>query len=346
MSAYVQPGQRVLLKANLLRAANPDEMVSTHPAVVAAVVRLVQEAGGIPVIGDSPGGLFTSVTLRAVYQRTGMMQVAEQTGAELNWDVGQTRLPHPEGRLIKSLEVGTFCTAADVIISLPKLKTHSFMQFTGATKNLFGVIPGTVKVGYHAKLPRQEQFGEMLIDILTLLRPALTVMDGIVGMQGNGPSAGSPFPVGVVLSSADSVELDVVATALVGIDAHRVYPLRAAMRRGLTTGLVSDVELVGDPFSERVAEGFVAPQTSSALERVPAFLRSLLTRVLVSAPLVIDRCIGCGICAQNCPVEAIEIAAKRAIIDLETCIRCYCCHEVCPERAIDLHKSWLGRLLS
>ena len=346
MGRYVQPGQRVLLKPNLLRSSAPEEMICTHPAVVKAVVQLVQEAGGHAVIGDSPGGPLRAVWLRAVYRTSGMIQVAEETGAELNWDCGETRLSHPAGHLIKALEVGTFVTNADVVISLPKLKTHGLMQLTGATKNLFGVIPGTTKMGYHAKFPEPERFGDMLIDILTLIRPALSLMDGVVGMDGQGPSAGDPCNVGALLASADGIALDVVAATLVGMDVSSIYPLRAAMARGLTSGRVSDIEIVGEAFGDLRAQGFRAPDTHAPSRGTMFFLSHLVKRWMVAAPSSNGRCTGCGVCVRHCPVKAITLVEKRAHMDLDTCIRCYCCHELCPERAIDLRKPWLGRLLS
>ncbi len=342
---YVKPGQRVLLKVNLLRASAPDDAVCTHPAVVKAMVRLVQKAGAHPVIGDSPGGPFNAAWVRAVYRKSGMSQVAEETGAELNQDFSETRLSHPNGRLIKSLAVGAYVTQADVVISMPKLKTHGFMHLTGATKNLFGVIPGTVKMGYHSRLPEREQFGEMLIDILTLIRPALSVMDGIVGMAGAGPAAGDPFAVGALLVSSDAVALDVVAATLVGMNVEAIYPLRAAIRRGLSTGRVADVAILGDPLSSFEVQGFQPPQTGGDGPQMPVWMRKIFNYSFVAYPRANDDCIGCGVCARNCPVKAITIVDKRARMDLNTCIRCYCCHEMCPERAIDLKKSWLAVLL-
>jgi uncharacterized protein (DUF362 family)/ferredoxin len=345
ISRYVQPGQRVLLKPNLLRSASPQQAIATHPAVVEAAIELVQEAGGHPVIGDSPGGPFMSAWLRAVYQSTGMATLAAETGAELNQDWGETRLSHPDGKLIKALEVGTYASSADVVISLSKLKTHSFMRFTGAVKNLFGLIPGTVKLGYHAKFPEPEQFGEMLIDIVTLIRPALSIMDAVVGMDGAGPSAGDPFEVGAVLASADPVSLDLVAVSLVGIDPLSIYTLRAAVERGMITGRVSDVNVVGDALGDWDVHGFREPSARSSPGRITSMFSGLVKRLMVAAPHANDRCVACGICVKSCPVKAIAIKDGRARMDLDICIRCYCCHEMCPHRAIDLQKPLLGRLI-
>ena len=282
---YVQPGQRVLLKPNLLRMSDVSRGVVTHPSVVRAMTLLVQEAGGHVVIGDSPGGPFADPYLRTVYRGSGLNDVAEETGAELNYDTRITRISVPDGRLVKSLELGQYAVDADVIISLCKLKTHGFMGFTGATKNLFGLIPGVTKVTYHAKLQGADQFAEMLLDLLEFAKPAFSLMDGVVGMDGDGPSAGNPYPAGLFLCSTDAVALDLVATHLVGMKLDAVYPLRAAKRRGLTTGRVEDVEILGAALADIHLDGFKPPTSGTAnFGFVPGLLRRLFLSRITASP--------------------------------------------------------------
>ncbi|MCR4405790.1 MAG: DUF362 domain-containing protein [Anaerolineae bacterium] len=344
MRSYVPSGARVLIKPNLLQASAPEEAIVTHPAVVQATVELVQEAGGRVTIGDSPIGPFMKSRLRRVYEASGMEEVAQITGAALNFDTEATTQAHPSGHLIKRLEVGRYVVESDVVISLSKLKTHGFMRFTGAIKNLFGVIPGTFKTGYHAKLVTAERFATMLLDVTDFVRPALHIMDAVVGMDGDGPSAGRPFPIGVILASTDGVALDLTATELVGIEPLSVPVLKVAARLGLTSGRLQDIQLVGDAFDEARVTGFRPAKSGLDVSNIPARVRAVGTGLLVVNPRVTAACVGCGMCEENCPVQAIRVKNGRAQIDLAVCIRCYCCHELCPEHAIELRQPWLGRI--
>lgn len=345
---FVLPGQRVLLKPNLLRPASPDRHITTHPEVVRAVANMVVEAGATPIILDSPGGPHNWVYLRTLYRTTGMAEVCESTGAELGLDTRSTEVSFPEGRRAKRIDMLALAREADLIINLPKLKTHGLTLLTGATKNLFGLVPGMSKLAYHSKWPDVGHFGDMLIDVLQCCAPRLTIMDAIWGMEGNGPSGGSPRQAGMVLASEDGVALDIVAAAAVGIDPLLVPPLRAARERGLTTGRPADVAVSGLSLGNaRLHPPFVLPETlpgegSGLLQRIA---RLWPTGYLSAYPASNGACIGCGVCARACPVEAISIVEGRAIMNLDKCIRCYCCHELCPHDAIDLRRKALAAFL-
>jgi uncharacterized protein (DUF362 family)/NAD-dependent dihydropyrimidine dehydrogenase PreA subunit len=345
MARFVRPGQRVLIKVNLLRASHPDRAIVTHPEVVRAVALTAREVGGEVIIADSPGGRFSAGTLCRVYRESGLQAMADESGLTLNQDTSTVVLPHPDGVTAKRFEVCRYATQADVIISLPKLKTHGLMRFTGAIKNLFGVLPGLQKIGYHVKHQDVESLSDMLVDVLMLVRPALTVMDGIVGMDGNGPSAGDPFPTDVILAGPDAVAVDVVAVSLVGMEPRSVPALRVAARRGLTTLQPDDVQLVGDSFEAARVEGFRPPATGPDLSRLPDFLRRWATRTMVASPVVGAACTGCGVCHEHCPVGAVTMANGQAHMNLDDCIRCYCCHEMCPSDAVELRQPRLVRAL-
>ncbi len=382
MGRYVRPGQRVALKPNLLRAMAPEAAVSTHPSVVRAVVRLVQEAGGTPFIAESPGGPFTPALLRWVYEKTGMAKVAAETGIELNYDTGTERIPVPEGGLLRLVDVISAVARADVVINLPKLKTHNLTRLTMATKNLFGVVPGVTKLGYHAKLQDALHFSRGLVDIVRAVRPALSIADGVVAMHGNGPSGGEPFPGRVLLASPDAFAEDVVAMALVGWEPLSMPTVRVAAEMGLSSGRLEDIDLLGDPLEELRFQGFRSgsatvvdpglvpqalrrafrrllaartvdgrsaangevPSESLDVGTVPGPLRRLVTNQLVVTPRAGAGCTGCGYCARHCPVQAIRMVDGRAVMDPALCIRCYCCHELCPQLAVELRRPWLGRI--
>jgi uncharacterized protein (DUF362 family)/NAD-dependent dihydropyrimidine dehydrogenase PreA subunit len=341
----IKPGQKVVLKPNLLQARSPEGAVTTHPALVAEVARWVKRLGAMPVIADSPGGQFTAGVLRRLYRATGMAVVAEETGAVLNYDTVSTFLPCQEGSLMKMLDAAKVMADADAIISLPKLKTHGLTRFTGATKNLFGTVPGITKAAYHTKLPYLDSFSDMLIDVLCHYKPVLTIMDAVIGMEGDGPSGGDPKYAGLLLTSTDGIALDVVATSIIGMPPLSVPPIAAAARRGLTTGRVEDIDILGIALKALEVEDFRKPSTGSRDMRwVPRFLRSWLNAQLLASPVASTRCIACGVCVKNCPVQAITIVNDRAHMDLKECIRCYCCHELCPVNAVDLRQSYLGHL--
>ncbi len=352
MARFVRAGQRVLLKPNLLIAVPPERAVTTHPAVVEALVRLVQQAGGRPLIAESATAAlpYTPAGLRRLYRVTGMAAVAERTGAELNLDTAAVDLPCPPGCRMHRFEVMRPLAEADVVISLPKLKTHALTTFTGATKNLFGTIPGVRKAAYHVALSRLDDFADMLLDVTLLARPALVVMDAVVGMDGDGPSAGAAFPIGLLLAGTSSVALDVAATQVVGIPPLDVPMLRRAAERGLWSGDPADVVFLGMPLAEARVSGFRRPVSNPPLvERfVPAglwrWLRRPVVRAMTRRPVPrAGRCTACRTCEQACPVQAIAVADGLARVDDRRCIRCYCCHEVCPEQAIDLVTPWLVR---
>ncbi len=361
MQSIVKPGDKVVLKPNLLRPAIAEAGITTHPAVVKAVARLVQEAGGIPTIVDSPGGPHNSAYLRLVYATSGMERVARETGAAICHDMRVSRVSHPEGHLVKLVELLAVIVEADVLINLPKLKTHGLTTMTGAIKNLFGAIPGVTKAGYHAKLQTKEQFSQMLVDVHQACRPTLTIMDSIVGMEANGPSNGELREVGLLLASRDGIALDMVAAALVGIEPLAVPPLAVAAQWGLSGGRVEEIAVGGVPLAEaRLAAPFKLPKTATGGRRQSrwGFLSRLvdhgwLTRQLVVNPSANDRCTACGTCVQSCPVAAITIETvsdrgeqkQRACMDLTKCIRCYCCHELCPHDAVDLKRHWLAELV-
>lgn len=356
MGRFVRPGERIVLKANLLRAAPPESAICTHPAVVEAVAKLVKEAGGTPVICDSPGGaLHKEAVLRSLYEKTGMAAAAAAAGAELSMDSSTRTVSLPEGKVLRQAEIITPVAEADGVIDLCKMKTHVLMSMTGAVKNLFGVIPGLSKVGYHATHPDHATFADVLLDLTGYVRPRLSLMDGILAMEGDGPgSSGTPRQAGLLLASANPLALDTAAGAIMNLPRQDNPVLLAAERRGLTPCRMEDVELIGGTVEElRMADyKFPASTKSNLMDFLGPLARPaerLCKKALSQTPRIDGaKCVGCGICAKSCPGQAIAMTApgKKARISQKACIHCYCCHELCPQKAVELHQSWLGRLLT
>jgi len=350
MGRFVRSGQRVLVKPNLLSARPPEDAVTTHPAVVQAVVEAIQEVGGLPFIGDAPGAATTRANLEKAYAITGMADAAAKTGAALNLDTGTVEWSNAEGQRLRQITVWRAADEADVIISLSKLKTHNLVALTGAVKNLFGLIPSPQKAHLHMRWPRPDEFSEMLLDLYLRARPALNIMDAVVGMEGDGPSAGQPRQIGALLASTDGLACDVAMAALVGQPPARVLTTAAGIRRGLTTGRFEDLTWAGPPLEELRVRGF-RPSTAW-LTNSPVVLGvlGLAGRLTAPRPEMTDACIGCGVCAEHCPVGAITIRDGRAVVDRGECIHCFCCQELCPEQAVEVHRpglaDWVVRFLS
>lgn len=346
---YVKPGEELLLKVNLLAPAPPEKAITTHPAVAAAVARQVIAAGGKAVIADCPGGYKHSAgPLKRAYEASGMAEAAASSGAELSYDISCEEVAFPQGKLMRRFEVMSPALRADGVINLCKFKTHMFMNMTGAVKNCFGVIPGLSKAGYHAKLQEKGQFAHMLLDLAALVSPRLSIMDAVVGMEGEGPgTSGTPRPVGLLLASENPLALDTVAAALMGLEERYNPLLLAARQRGLAPVNLSEVELVGGKMEELKIPGFRLPaqakKSMMIVPKVPGPVSALAKSLFTQTPHVSSgTCVGCGLCRDACPVKAIHITdKKKASISAAACIRCYCCHELCPHKAIDIRRGLL-----
>jgi len=338
MAAFVSPGQKVLLKVNLLSRALPERAVTTHPEFVRAVIRAARAAGGEVSVGDSPGGPNTPNGVRRIWEDSGIGAVcAEESVPLLLFDDDCTRTTAEGGGLYGAFTLGTAVAETDVLITLPKFKTHGFMMFTGAVKNLFGCIPGLEKAQYHLKVPDRDDFGSMLVDLMLACRPSLAIMDAVVGMEGEGPAGGTPRQVGAVIASADCVRLDVIASAMAGLDPMEVYSNKAAARRGLGPSSADDVDVVGADWRELAPDGFRLP-ARDPFALMPSWLGRRMRGWTTSRPFL-ERpaeCTRCKKCQESCPVAAIVVGADGPVFDHSACIRCYCCQELCPPQAIGL----------
>lgn len=351
MAAVIRPGERVLLKANLLAPVSPEEGVTTHPAIVQAVGELVKEAGGIPFVADSPGYIFAGGQrleagrkCRAV-NACGMWEVSRELGIEATQFEAQENpyleIEVPGGAVLDKIYAARLALEADAIVTLPKLKTHASTWFTGAIKNMFGAVATRTRKQAH-RLATYEAFSASLVDIYSVFHPKLrlALMDGITGMEGEGPRHGKLRHAGVVLASSDPVALDAVASKVIGFDAEEILTTRLAAERGLGVADLAAIDVRGRSIAE-VAIDFEKP--SGRRISLPPLVMKLADRLIKVRPMLNqDLCDRCGICRKSCPVGAITMDPYPRI-DREACIECYCCNEMCPTGAMGIWRNWLAQ---
>ncbi len=348
MLAFVRPGQSVLLKPNLLGPFAVERAVTTHPAIVRAVILLVQEAGGRVFVGDSSG----LGQLAGVVRACGLAPVLAETGAELLDFSEPQEMEVPEHRLVSKLTLARALSRVDVIITLPKLKTHGQMTLTAALKNQYGCIPGALKSHWHFRLQEPEWLAALILDVNRAVHPALAILDAVTAMEGGGPTSGTPRQVGALLASRDLPAVDTVACHLIKLDPMRVPLLAAARKQGFGETELERIQVWGTDLQSLVIPDFKQvdhPRDVLRLLPLPKPALHWFRRQWTALPHIIDgRCTRCGICEKSCPVEPAAIHPKSTAgekLDAEQCIRCYCCHEFCPSHAIELRAPWLARHL-
>jgi uncharacterized protein (DUF362 family)/Pyruvate/2-oxoacid:ferredoxin oxidoreductase delta subunit len=341
MGAFVKSGERVLIKPNLLKASPPEAAVVTHPEIVRAVIRLVREAGGTALVGDSPG----FGELRSVCEKSGLMDVIEEEGAVLA-DFTEAVQVKNHGQFHR-FELSRAVRDADAVINLPKLKTHGMTTVTGAVKNLFGCIPGRRKVQWHFSTGvNHEAFARMLVELCALIKPRLTIMDAILGMEGNGPGSGDPRAIGLVLAGRDPVSVDAVSSSIVGADPAHLPVLRAAVEAGIGEARLDAIAVLGERLSAVKVRGFRLPPREHLEWRLPEWARRFLKDALTTRPVIDhEACIRCGVCQGHCPQGAIHEAGRRLEIRYRDCIRCFCCQEFCPKGAITVGRGWALKIV-
>lgn len=346
MSAFVKPGQKVFIKANLVRELPPEKAATTHPAVIEAVCRLVIKAGGIPTVGDSCGGAYTESHMKNVYKTTGIAQAAEKSGATVNSDYGSSCVPNERGERLKRIDVTDSFLKADVVINCCKLKTHGLTAYSGAVKNLFGLIPGLVKVEMHSKFNTLETFADCLIDIERFAsdKIVLHIIDGIIGMEGAGPTNGKPRAMNVLIASPDPYLADMTAISIFDDPRDNPIIIRATERKIISYNdeFIADVKKLTEPFFIENFDKINAKLPPSFFVNMPGFIAKLF-RSSMSRKVKIRKkiCVGCGKCKMHCPGKAIEIRNGKASINQSKCIRCYCCQELCPRDAVKYNKPLL-----
>ena len=344
IARFVQPEERVLLKPNLLSRALPQKAITTHPAVFSAVCRLLRESGYTHLsYGDSPGNPTTSPDKAA--QASGIAEAAKRYGVEMADFFSGSVVPFPDGHTAKSFYLCRGVQDADAMINICKMKTHALERITGAVKNLYGCITGVNKAAGHAAYPDSWVFADMLTDLHRCVRPRLHIMDGIIAMEGNGPTSGTPIAMNVLLFSADPVALDTVYAALVHLDPATVPTCVRGAKGGIGVmdeGLI--VSQAREKYGNAQFDVFRGTMKKGLLPKLMPLLPFLQHRPKVD----LKKCIGCGVCQEACPVPEKAVHSghgKKAKYDYKKCIRCYCCQEMCPAKAISVYRSPLNKLL-
>ncbi|MBN2077991.1 MAG: DUF362 domain-containing protein [Spirochaetes bacterium] len=344
--AFAGPGTRLLLKPNLLVGEDPRRCVNTHPSIFRAVAELFLTAGASVSYGDSPAVGSTS----GAAKKAGLHAVAEDIGIAMADFAEAVEVFFEKGAQNRKFLVARAAMEQDVIVSLPKLKTHGFEKFTGAVKNQFGCVPGIRKGEYHIKLPDPEGFARMLLDLNTLVAPALYVMDGVTAMEGNGPRGGRPRQMNVILFSRDPIALDATACRLINLDPSLVPTVRIGSESGYGTAREEEIEILGDALEGLRCFDFDVDRSPLRPYRTRGVMRFLANRLVPRPVIVREKCALCGVCVELCPTDPKSVdwmAGERSappVHDYSTCIRCYCCQEICPEGAIELETPFIRRI--
>ncbi len=354
--SFIKAGMTVVIKANLVSAMKPEQAATTHPTVIAELTKMLKELGADVILGDSPGGLYTAPYVNHVYAVSGMKAV-EATGAQLNQDFGQAKADFPEAAVAKTFQYTSYLDKADVIINVCKLKSHGMMGMSAAAKNMFGVIPGILKPEYHYRFPNEIDFARMIVDLDEYFKPQLCLVDAVIGMEGNGPTAGDPRQIGCLVAGCSPHAVDLVCADIIGLTPDRVPTLGAALERNLIPKSVTELDIFGD-YQPMKPQHF----KTSAVRKSTLFsgneklfgktASKILGKLLSSRPqLKPATCVGCGVCAGLCPAKAIVMkkdksGAKKPEINKNQCIHCFCCQEFCPKGAMRVHRTMIAKLVS
>lgn len=345
MEQIVKPRERILLKPNLVRKAEVDRAVMTHPAVMGAVARLFSEAGCKDIrCGDSCG----IGTTKKVMAGSGMDTALLKYGVSLrDFDKG-TKVDVKDGRQASSFVIADEVLEADALINVCKMKTHALERITGAVKNLYGCVYGLHKAKGHTAFPSADSFARMLVDLNCFVKPRLHIMDGITAMEGNGPTSGDPVTMNVILMAFDAVALDSVYSRLVFLNPQLVPTINHGEKMGLGRWRDEDIEIITETgvmtAKEAVRafgrESFKVDRSRNKSDGWVKLSRAL--KIFQKKPVIKENlCVKCGICVESCPVEGKAVNFKNGrqkppVYDYKKCIRCFCCQEMCPNKAIDV----------
>ena len=341
--------KNVAIKPNLLMKATPDKNVTTHPIVMEAVINIVKEYSPKSVtIAESPGGPYTKAALEIIYKASGMIAVADKCNVSLNYDTSSLQISNPGGKVCKVFDIISPIANADIIVDVCKIKTHSLTTMSAAVKNLFGTIPGIEKFEMHTRFKDLDIFEKMLADLCIMhcaRKPILSIADGIMGMEGNGPSGGESRNFGLLLTSLNPFNLDIAISSILGVEKQIGY-LEDGKNAGVCGASSAELHIIGEPLNDCRVQNLKLPDTKSLtiLKKLPTIFGGRVNKFFEPRPVISNKCVGCGECARSCPAKTIEIVntskgKKVAKINNSKCIKCYCCQELCPINAVKVKKN-------
>jgi len=334
----VKKGSNVLLKPNVLSAKGPDEAITTHPSIINAICKILKEKNCKISIGDSSGmGVFGGT--RRAFKKTGIEEIAHRYNAKLiPFEESEIIYTKINGKILKRIHVSKPVLDAGLIINIPKLKTHTLIGYTGAVKNMFGIIPGGKKSDYHKTCGNQAMFADLLVDVYNFRKPGLNIMDGIIGMEGNGPAAGKIKKTGIIIASKDGIALDFVAAKIIEFKTDDILTNKALIKRGFKP----EIEVVGEKNIKIKYE-----QPVKTIRKAPGFLVKAYYW-LINPKIEVNKrlCKKCLVCVKACPAKAVSLVKNKIKINRKKCILCYCCHELCPEKAIVIRKSFIAKVIT
>ncbi len=340
---------KVLLKPNLLSAEKPGSPTVTHYSVFEAVIRIISEYTDNISFGDSPG--FGDA--RKAAEKCGLISVADKYGVKFEDFTDSIHVKLDNSILCKSWNVARAPYEADVVITLPKLKTHAMAFFTGAVKNQFGCIPGTQKAAWHTRMPDANNFCKMLLDLNTLVGTSFAILDGIVAMEGNGPKNGIPKKMNTIIMGESLTAVDSVAVSLIGYNNPLDIPvLKEAYDNKWGDVLSKDIQVLGEKLEDMKVRDFKLSRTGGNFYFKSQVVNDFLRGMIAPNPTLIrDKCIGCSRCYEVCPekpkvIKMVKMDGKnKPTWNMSECIRCFCCQELCPEGAIETKHSLIGKII-
>ncbi len=347
----IKPNMRVLIKPNLVARKNPDTAATTHPVLLREVIDECVRLGADVTVAESPGGAYTPQAVKSVYSGCGITNAVKGSGARLYTECSFTEAEYHEGKTVKSFPIIDPVLNAELIISLPKIKTHSMTSYTGAVKNMFGAVPCTHKAELHFRLDDRKAFCSMLVDLYSLINrvPVLTILDGITAMEGDGPTAGERRDLGILLCGMNAHALDLAACFIIGYGIDDVDTLREARERGFIPESAEELDILGEDIRELRVDDFKKPKSHFNLLRLlnlPPRLNSAVIKMLAARPeLNPEKCVGCGECFRDCPPKAITMVDSKPRIDRDKCICCFCCQELCPKQAMGIKRPIANRIM-